>query len=251
MATPTEAQRLEACLRPAGRSPAMFQSWHDLLFLHWAWDPAALQKLLPEGLTVDTHEGRAWVGVVPFWMDRIRPAFCPPVPWVSWFLELNLRTYVHDAQGTPGVWFFSLDCNQPLAVRIARGLFALPYVDATQHGVRPTATTPASFRSHRRGAPPEANRFTWRAMATPAPAVRGTLEWFLVERYVLFSRDRAGRLHSGRVAHTPYAVAKAELVEADTSLFVDEGLGAPGRPCDHALCSPGVDVEVFALESLA
>ena len=124
--TPTMAQR-EAMRRRPKRGPVMYQRWYDLLFLHWAWDAAEIQATLPAGLTVDTFDGQAWLGVVPFAMSGVRPRGLPAVGGLSAFLELNLRTYVHAADGTPGVWFYSLDCEQRLAVMIARTLFGLPY----------------------------------------------------------------------------------------------------------------------------
>lgn len=129
MTAPTLNQQLAERMRPAGRV-VMRQQWAHLLFLHWQWDPAEIQRTLPPGLTVDVHDGRAWLGVVPFHMNRVRPAGLPAVPWFSDFLELNLRTYVHDEQGRPGVWFYSLDCNRWLAVKIARTGFHLPYEHA-------------------------------------------------------------------------------------------------------------------------
>jgi uncharacterized protein YqjF (DUF2071 family) len=258
---PTPARREALRARPSG-SPVMFQSWRHLLFLHWAWDPAAIQTTLPPGLFVDTHAGRAFLGVVPFWMDRIRPRFCPPVPGLSWFLELNLRTYVHTTDGTPGVWFYSLDCNNRIAVALARSLFALPYVFARQHGQRPpTPTGLARFHSRRPGG--TANTFAYASATAPAPepvadptrgfapAAPGSLEFFLTERYLLFSRRRDGSLASGRVWHAPYTLAPAAVSTAETSLFTDNGFPAPARPADHALVSPGVDVSIYRLRSLA
>ena len=250
--SPTPEQRAATRVRPA-RSPVMFQSWNHLLFLHWAWDPAAIQATLPEGLFVDTHNRQAYLGVVPFWMDAVRPRFCPPVPGVSWFLELNLRTYVHTADGTPGVWFYSLDCNNPVAVRLARTFFSLPYVDATQSGTRPHAG-PADFTSHRKSQPvatsPD-NQFTYSASGPATPAAPGSLEYFLAERYVLFSQSRrTGRLHEGRVWHEPYQLAPARVDHAETSLFTDNGFPQPSRPADHTMTCSDVDVSIYGLQRL-
>jgi uncharacterized protein YqjF (DUF2071 family) len=105
----------------------MYHNWRRLLFLHWAWEAAAVQATLPPGLTVETWDGRGWIGVVPFAMRRVRPRFLPQMGRLSNFLELNVRTYVRDAQGRTGVWFYSLDCSQSLAVWAARKFFGLPY----------------------------------------------------------------------------------------------------------------------------
>ena len=102
---PDAAQRLAARELPAG-SPVMFQQWRDLLFLHWEYPATAIQVTLPEGLFVDTFGGKAYLGVVPFFMGNIRPRFLPAVPGISDFMEMNLRTYVHDRAGMPGVWFY-------------------------------------------------------------------------------------------------------------------------------------------------
>ena len=242
---PTAAQRAATRVRPASGA-VMYQRWSHLLFLHWSWDANELQASLPPGLIVDTFQGQAWLGVVPFWMDCVRPRFLPPVPGLSWFLELNLRTYVHTADGTPGVWFYSLDCNQPLAVQLARRLFSLPYVNARQSGTRPTRENArAAFESTRAGR--STNRFEYEAAGPLKHARPDTLESFLVERYLLFSRRPNGQLASGRVWHTPYPVAPAQVHRADVALFSDNGFRPPQRPADHALVSPGVDVTIFPL----
>jgi len=127
----------------------MAMQWHDLLFMHWPVPPAVLRPLIPPALALETFDGAAWLGVTPFRMAGTRPRLVPPLPWLSAFPELNVRTYV-TAEGKPGVWFFSLDAANPLAVRGARALFHLPYYDAAMevekdgHGVRYTST-----RTHR------------------------------------------------------------------------------------------------------
>ena len=113
-------------LRPAGW-PVMRQRWSELLFLHWPVPVEALRPLIPPQLQVDTHEGVAYVGLVPFLMSGVRPLWAPPVRGLSRFPEVNVRTYVHLNGKDPGVWFFSLDAANAAAVRIARALFHLPY----------------------------------------------------------------------------------------------------------------------------
>lgn len=235
----------------------MHQRWRYLLFLHWRWDVAELAATLPPGLHLDTFDGSGWLGVVPFWMDRVRPRFCPPVPGISWFQELNLRTYVHDDGGRPGVWFYSLDCNQTLAVKLARTLFSLPYVQARQSGWRErlrgagadACAGAAEFRSERRDrtARPDRSVFEYAGAEPVGAAAPGSLEFFLIERYVLFARHRRGQLLHGRVWHAPYRLQAAAVARAETGLFGANGLAAPRRPPDHAVVSPGVDVSVYPL----
>jgi uncharacterized protein YqjF (DUF2071 family) len=113
--------------KPERRSPVMYHKWRDLLFLHWEFEPLEVQATLPRGLYVDTFESKAYVGIVPFYMFGVRPRFSPPYPFISNFLELNLRTYVYDDNGNPGIWFYSLDANRRVAVGAARLTFGLPY----------------------------------------------------------------------------------------------------------------------------
>jgi hypothetical protein len=243
--SPTIQQRLAMRERPAQRQ-VMHQRWEDLLFLHWRWDAEEIQRTLPPGLHVDTHEGEAWIGLVPFFMRGIRPVGCPAVPWISDFLEMNLRTYVHDDEGRPGVWFCSLECNQPFAVWIARAFFSLPYQHAAMTAHRESGSV--EYTSHRRG-DDRASRFEYRLNGTPSMAEPGTLEFFLAERYALFSQTRRG-LKSGRVYHKPYPLVSAEVTSYDARLFSLCGFEEPHRAPDHIIASPGVDVEVFGLRPI-
>lgn len=246
MPSPTEVQRQEQRRRPLG-APVMDQRWADLLFLHWTWDPEAVQRTLPPGLTVDTFEGRAWIGLVPFFMQRVRPRFCPTVPGLSDFLELNVRTYVHDDAGRPGVWFYSLDCDQWLAVKIARGLFGLPYEHAQMTAQR-SAAGRLDYRSRRQGDATE-SRFDYAPARGGQEAEPGTKAFFLLERYRLYSGGAGGRaLRSGRVAHAPYRFVLTEAAAYDTRVMVLAGFDPAGRAPDHVCVAETVDVEVFPLE---
>ena len=110
--------------------PVLQMQWKELLFLHWSWDAREIQATLPTGLFADTFDGKAWLAIVPFFMRKVHPMVLPCLPWLSNFLELNVRTYVHDGAGVPGVWFYSLVCNQPLVVELARRWYHLNYVHA-------------------------------------------------------------------------------------------------------------------------
>lgn len=236
--------------RPAQARPVMYQKWRDLLFLHWECDPQEIQKTLPPGLSVDTYDGRAYVGVVPFAMRAIRPRGLPAVPGVSDFLEINLRTYVYDERGVPGVWFYSLDASGRIAVAVARAFFGLPYYHAEMRIAKKGPGTEVSYWHRRTGSPAaQGSFFRYRPDGTVFQASPGSLEFFLVERYVLFTHWK-GRLWEGRVHHPPYPVKQAEICEWDDRLFALDGLSQPSRPPDHALYSPGVDVDVFAVKAL-
>lgn len=243
---PSLDDRREACLRPD--SPVvMRQSWHDLLFVHWKEDPQTVQSTLPPGLTVDTFAGDAYIGLVPFYMRNIRPRFCPAVPGISHFLELNVRTYVYDRHNRPGVWFYSLDANQSLAVLVARTLFQLPYYRASMSAKQAHGTIHyASLRKHC----PENERTT--VSYTPGevlpPPGPGSLEYFLLERYYLFSWNaKRKQLFSGRVDHAPYEARDVTVENLKPGVMNHSATLPPSQPV-HRVYSPGVDVDVFALQ---
>src|SRR6478672_3750252 len=164
--------------QPRRQRPVMFQRWFHLLFLHWPVSPDMVQGTLPKGLQVDTFDGSAWVGIVPFFMRGVRPAGFMSVPGISNFLELNLRTYVRDLSGRPGIWFYSLDANQALAVCIARACFSLPYefveINAT------VCDGEIDYRSRRFGSK-SSLRYRYRPTEKLGEAKLGTLEFFLIE----------------------------------------------------------------------
>ncbi len=247
ISAPTPAQRLAARARPDG-CPVMRQRWAGLLFLHWPVDPEIIQARLPEGLFVDTYDGRAWLGVVPFFMERVRPVLLPSVPGLSWFLELNVRTYVHDAEGRPGVWFFSLDCNQPLAVEVARRFFHLPYEHAAMQAALPG--NDIDYRSRRKSPGAVEARYRYERPSSGRLAVEGSLEWFLVERYLLFSVGKGGRLFCGRVYHPPYQISQARCDAWSTEPLRLNGFEEPDGGPPSMLVAQAVDVRIFPLRKI-
>lgn len=240
---PTLDDRLVLRERPAGK-PAMYQAWRDLLFLHWEVDPAAIQRTLPPGLYADTFDGRAFLGVVPFFMGDIRPRGFPCVPWLSDFLECNVRTYVHDGQGRAGVWFYSLDCSRWIACWLGRRFFRLPYHWAK---MRAQSGSETRYRLRRRTVSDFAD-FAYRPASEPQVAEPGTFAFFLVERYLLYAADPAGNLRRGRVFHRPYEISAAESPAFSALPIKWNGMPMPEGPPIHACHSRGVEVEVFALE---
>jgi uncharacterized protein YqjF (DUF2071 family) len=225
----------------------MRQHWQELLFLHWEVEPAALQALLPPDLTLDTFEGRAYVGLVPFTMRNIRPVWSPPVPWLSHFHETNVRTYVHKDGEGPGVWFFSLDAANPVAVCLARTLWKLPYHHAKMR-LSIDDTGARRYFTERHEKPSVGARLSWRPEGDPSPAAPGTLAHFLCERYLLYAYD--GReLRSGQVHHTPYPLQRARLLHLENTLVAEAGIPVNGSP-PLIHYAAGVNVEVFGLHTL-
>ena len=189
--------------------PIMHQRWGSLLFMHWPVPAKLLRPLVPRPLLVDNHEGLAWVGITPFTLWGVRPAFAPSLPFLSKSHELNVRTYVH-LDGVPGVWFFSLDANNAAAVLGARVAFHLPYFRARMSLERRERTLYfASGRANCRTAPAEFEA-VWTVGGALGEARPGSLEFFLIERYCLYSA-RGGRLYRARIFHRPWPLHIARL----------------------------------------
>lgn len=233
--------------------PAQRQGWRHLLFLHWEVEAELLRAFLPAGLELDTYQGRAFVGLVPFTMTGVRPAWGPALPWISHFHETNVRTYVKRG-AEAGVWFFSLDAANPLAVVGARALFSLPYFHASMRlevDERPGEPPVITYSSRRLppGPRPATLSVRYRPTGAPAPATPGSLEHFLAERYSLFAQ-RFGAVRLGRVRHAPYPLQPAVVESWSEDLLKAAGLRRPDTP-PLAHYARGVDVEVFALEKAA
>ena len=244
--TPSVDDRLAARVRPEG-SPVMYQSWGDLLFLHWQVPAETLRRHLPARLAVDTYEGRAYVGVTPFTLWGVRPVFVPPVPFLSEFHEINVRTYVH-LDGVPGVWFFSLDANSAAAVAGARAFYRLPYFSAEiarEH--EGDVTTYASRREGSAGRPAEFEG-SWATGAEQPEAEPGTLDFFLVERYCLYAAE-GEKLYRARIHHRPWPLRDVRLRSQRSTMVEAAGLGKPaGEPLVHH--GGPVEVEVWPLEEV-
>lgn len=241
--TQTPIDRIAPSRRPSDRV-VMYQKWRSLLFLHWEVDPALIRATLPPGLDLDLFEGRAYLGLIPFTMRGVRPAGLPAVPWLSYFHETNVRTYVHYQGRDPGVWFYSLDAANPIAVALARSLFLLPYFNARmsldlgpEGGIR--------YKSDRRGGGATADIHA-RPVGPQGPATPDTVEHFLLERYYLYAKGPR-RLLRGQVHHSPYPVQAAEILGLDETLLAAAGFARPETP-PLAHISTGVDVEIFRLK---
>jgi uncharacterized protein YqjF (DUF2071 family) len=215
------------------------QTWDDLAFLHWRVDPDELRRLLPGSVELDLHEGEAWLGVTPFLLTHLRLRGLPPLPGVSTFPELNVRTYV-TRDGKPGIWFFSLDAANVVAVEGAKRLFRLPYERARMTCVRDGDRV--RFESARPGG---SFSGSYRGLGDLFHAEPGSLEAFLVERYCLYTED-GGRAYRADIHHAPWPLQRGEA-------RVDLNTVAPVPLPDeepHVLFTPRQDVLVWPLAEL-
>ena len=234
--------RLKPSIRP--RTPHIgFQRWDKLLFLHWELPADALRPLVHPRLELDTFEGRAFVSITPFTVRGARLRGLPPLPALSDFHEVNVRTYVHLGGEDPAVWFFSLDAASALAAAMARASLRLPYCYArisrgeaggrlTYEAARVLPAAPAGLSA------------SWRIAGEAAPGRPGTLEHFLAERYLLFSRAFGRKLFRLQVHHAPWLLRRVEGLEVAQTLSTADSV-PPLRGSPLAQYSEGVDVDFF------
>ena len=212
------------------------QTWEVLAFLHWRVDAGELARLLPPELPLDTHDGDAWLGITPFVLTNFRLRGIPPLPRISTFPELNVRTYV-TVDGKPGIWFFTLEAASQLAVEGAKRLYKLPYHHARMSAERRGPFV--HFESARAGAAFSARYRGEGDLFRPEP---GSLEYFLTERYCLYTAD-GGRLYRADIHHPPWQL---QLCEATVDLNTIAPVALAGA-APHALFSARQDVVVWSL----
>lgn len=214
------------------RFEVMRMWWRNLTFIHWPYDPDVVQRLLPEGLTADTHDGKVWVGLIPFEMQVMLPGGIP-IPREGRFPETNVRTYVRGPDGTPGVWFHSLEAGRLSATAIARATYGLPYYWAE---MSTTAAGPVwTYRSSRRWPGPKGahTEIAVRVGAAIGDDEQSSLEHYLTARWGLFSTF-ANRVVHAPVSHGVWPLRRAELLHLDDDLVAAAGLPQPvGEPVVH------------------
>ena len=217
------------------------QSWRNLAFLHWEVPVEELELLLPEGLQPDLFQGKAYVGLVPFEMKNIRPAWCPKALGFN-FLETNVRTYVLH-RNEPGVFFFSLDASSLTAVKIARWMWHLPYF----HSGMTFSNERTAYEYGLKRPDNIQSKIKIEAGQPLSPGQPDSLEYFLLERYLLFTQLR-GRILRGQVHHVPYPACQASLVDLEDQLLEVNGFTALNSSPDLVHFSTGVDVEIYSLK---
>lgn len=218
------------------------QRWLSMTFLHWAYEPAQVDALLPDGLDVDTRDGRAWVGLTPFVMADFSVGCLPPLPHLSTFPETNVRTYVRGSDGRDGLWFLSLDASSLFTVAGAWTGLGVPYrwaamsVDGAEEG--PTVR----YRSRRRSRSAAGHRITVRPGSPFEPGELSPFDHWLTGRWRSYTR-LGRRLASLPVEHQPWPLHHAEVDDLEESLLAAAGLPEPDdEPVVHY--SPGVDVRL-------
>ncbi|MFN2578256.1 MAG: YqjF family protein [Pyrinomonadaceae bacterium] len=242
----SELDRLAIRERPNGQ-PLMHQTWGKLLFMHWRIEVSELRPLIPQSLEIDTFDGTAWIGIIPFtmWDIRALPPFVPAVPGFSSAHELNVRTYVH-YDGVPGVWFFSLDCNSSAAVIAARTFYHLPYYNASIDLEQSRNTI--DYALARTDKPDAFFQGSWNIGDTVPFSHPHSLEFFLTERYCLYSQ-RDGDFYRARIFHQPWPLQKATINSYESTMI--EALGLKSRADNPVLnYAESLDVDIWAIKKL-
>lgn len=240
----TDLDRLAVRERPEGRA-IMHQDWGKLLFMHWRIEEKLLRPLIPTALEIDVFDGSAWIAITPFtmWDIRALPPFLPAIPGLSSMHELNVRTYVYKDR-VPGVWFFSLDANSAAAVLAARTFFFLPYYQATMSLDEDKNTI--SYVSKRSDEPPAELEARWTFGETLPYSHPGSLEFFLTERYCLYSK-RGDHLFRSQIHHEPWPLQRASLSLLRSTMIEAQGLPEPSADPLLHYCDQ-ISVDIWPLE---
>lgn len=229
-------ERPTACPEPVRRA-VMRQQWKDLAYLHWRYDPIVVQSLLPKGLSVDTFDGSAWVGLIPFSMRDVGLARGPSVPYLGSFAEVNVRTYVH-VDNKPGVYFFSLDVDRLLPALVARMSYRIPYCwGFTSHNREGSVLRTDVNRKW-----PHKVAHSGIEVEIEGPVEADDLDVFLTARWGLYSKSLRG-LRYAPVDHEPWPLQSAKAISYDSVLVEAAGFPKPeGEP--HTRFSDGVHVRI-------
>lgn len=221
----------------------LFQNWSDLFFIHWEYPADLIQNRLPPGIKVDLYQEKAYMAIVPFTMSGLRLAGLPSLSKISNFLELNLRTYVVDEWGKRGVWFFSLDADSWISVKIANYFFHLPYQYSKlckQFNDGKYYYSCCAYRDVKH------EQMSFELDPAPAGTYRlaepESIEHFLLERYRLFTVKGNGRILTGTINHQPYLFTSAKALNLSTHLFRLNQFEPPNREPDSVLYAPGFEV---------
>lgn len=222
------------------KHPSLTQEWRHLTFVHWRYEPEPIQAILPDGLTVDTFDGSAWVGLVPFQMVDVRPPWIPTLHPITTFPETNVRTYVRGPRGQ-GIWFSSLEITRLLGVAVARLGFGVPYHWAEMSMVETRGRV--RYESRRRWPGPRGAFSVVEIEIGARPVELGDLERFLTSRWATYTRLPGGRIGWVPVEHEPWTLHSADIVELSENVTSAAGLPPPtGEPVAHF--APGVTARI-------
>ena len=228
----------------------MKQEWHNLLFLHWPVPISLICNQIPKQLELDTYNNKAWIGIIPFQMKKLRPSYAFPIPKISNFTEINLRTYVKDKYNRKGVWFFSLDTQNSFGNWIAKTFFHLNYRYAKTSFLSDTEErNTCKFKLPNTKHPTQI--FSWQhTQDSLIPSKKPeSLDFFLTERYRLYSFNKEkNTLLTGTLNHEPYKLNRPKLINYSTDLFSSNAINHTNNYPESVLACRSVKVSIFPIE---
>ena len=226
----------------------MGQSWFDLLFAHWRVEPRQLERVVPPQLPLDLIDGSAWIAITPFQVRALRLRLTLPLPFLSVFPELNVRTYV-SVDGKPGIYFLSLDAGSAFAVAAARRTYRFPYFRARMSIERRDGSI--AYRSARRDptGPPAELRSEYRPLGRTFNARSESIEASLIERYCAYTLDEDGVVQRAQIHHRPWELQRVRAEFATNTMAEPFGIRLDGEPMLHF--APRQDVVIWPLEPVS
>ncbi|WP_332649466.1 YqjF family protein [Lysinibacillus sp. 54212] len=199
------------------------QNWHNVLFVHYPVYSKSLQKFVPRSLELDTFNGMCWVSIVLFIVKKNRIRLLPLIPGTNQFIQMNVRTYV-TLDGTPGVYFLSIDASNKVAVTLATTLFFLPNYDAVMNLQQEGSSI--FFQSARKGKVSLEMECCYKPISPVFYATKNSLEAWLIERYTLFSLNRNGQPVRGDIYHAPWQLQHVEATVYKNTMLTDLSIAA-------------------------
>ena len=227
---------------------AMRMVWHDLLFASWPVRAEVLRPLIPPALSIDTFDGEAWISIVPFRMTGVLPRGVPALPGLSAFAELNVRTYV-TIDDKPGVWFFSLDAANRIAVWAARRTFHLPYYYASMSATHESDGICYASDRRGRGDTPACFEADYRPAGEATATEPGTIEHWLTSRFCLYAASGRSQIWRGEIDHAPWPLQRAEAEITSNSMVAPLGIVLPDTEPLLGF-SRRVDVVAWSLDAM-
>jgi uncharacterized protein YqjF (DUF2071 family) len=217
-----------------GGTWAGFQSWRHLLFLHWPIEGAIIRPYIPAGLELDTYDSQAWITVVPLRIRAARVRWLPPIPGFSGVDELNIRTYVHNRYGKKGIFFLKIGASKSWVVAGARTIYKLPYSLAhiSMQGEADFFQATVSWTNNReaQSVPPEQFHCRYWPKPDRFQPKPGTLDYWLTERYCLFTTEVNGTIRIGEIDHRPWLLQPVDIDISASTIMSDHGISLAGMP---------------------
>ncbi|TSJ46621.1 YqjF family protein [Fluviicola chungangensis] len=223
------------------KSWSYYQEWNHALFLHWKVEPGLLEPFIPKGLELDTYEGEAWISLVAFTMEKIRPKNLPAFSPVSNFHEINIRTYVTH-NNKPGVYFLNIEAQKLVSAKLSKLLSGLPYEKAKMIRIQKNI-----FQEYTSNLKKKGFRFSAKYTVSNKPVPKTELDLWLTERYCLYL-DRGLKTYMYEIHHLPWELLEVEMNEIQTTYRFGE-IDLKNKP-DRVHYSPGVKVLAWKKEKL-